>query len=116
VQQQEEEMEEKREEERVNPIVLVAVGIAALWMHWQFSKEEKREEERESSSLHCDTYHPVNYSNPRNNHDDRKIKYPTQEAAESAVRGMQRSGRDGSERLKVYYNHKLEGWYVGRSR
>jgi len=70
-----------------------------------------------SSSEHGETQ-PLSpqtrYSNPNNNHDDRKFKHSTRASAEAEV-GRMKSGRyDESERLKVYYNRELEGWFVGR--
>ena len=58
---------------------------------------------------------PPMYSNPRNNHDDQKIKYKTRKDAEKVMRRMIRQGCNGWERLNVYKNKKLGTWHVGRS-
>jgi hypothetical protein len=55
----------------------------------------------------------ISYSNPRNNHDDEKVKHPSQESAQAEARRMQAGG---SRTLNVYYNRELDGWYIGRSK
>ena len=54
------------------------------------------------------------YTNQSNNHDNIKFKHSTQASAEAEVRRMQGARYDGSERLNVYYNRDLGGWFVGR--
>ena len=44
---------------------------------------------------------PPKFSNPRNNHDDQKIKYKTRKDAEKVMRRMIRQGCNGWERLIV---------------
>ena len=53
-------------------------------------------------------------SNPRNNHDQHKVKHSTRASAEVEIRRMKESGRDECERLNVYYNDEYEGWFIGR--
>jgi hypothetical protein len=55
----------------------------------------------------------VELSNPNNNHDDGKFKHSTRRGAEAEANRMRRRGYEGSERLNVYYNDELRGWYVG---
>ena len=55
------------------------------------------------------------YSNPRNNHDDRKYPHTSRESVEMEVRRMKRHGYEGSDRLNVYYNESMHAWFVGRS-
>jgi hypothetical protein len=59
---------------------------------------------------------PISYSNPRNNHDDTKVKHESRQAAEREIRRMQTVGLPGSERLNAYYNEDRGGWFVGRSK
>ena len=49
-----------------------------------------------------------------NNHDHLKVKHGTQRDVQAEVDRMRREGREGSERLNVYYNDERKGWYVGK--
>lgn len=96
-------------------VTVVALGICWAVNQWRKAVERRWEaeaREEEQGLLH--DHGTVNYSNPRNNHDHLKCKYATREEAESMVRRMKRANCDGSERLNVYYNRELEGWYVGK--
>jgi hypothetical protein len=56
----------------------------------------------------------VRYSNPGSNHDHLKYKHSSRRSAELEVTRMKMAGYDESERLNVYFNRELDGWYVGR--
>ncbi len=58
----------------------------------------------------------VRFGIPYNNHDDQKFKHSNRYSAEAEVRRMKRRRYPGSERLQVYYNRELKGWFVGRSK
>ena len=49
-----------------------------------------------------------------NNHNHCKFKHGTQWGAQAEVDRMRSLGYEDSERLNVYYNENLKGWFVGR--
>jgi|DEB0MinimDraft_10_1074344.scaffolds.fasta_scaffold383095_1 cell division protein YceG involved in septum cleavage len=49
------------------------------------------------------------------NHDHLKIKHSSKEKAISAMNKLKQKNIQGSERLQVYYNPNLKGWFVGKS-
>jgi hypothetical protein len=83
-------------------IVLVAGLLRRLWKN-------------ESETARIIDYRGTNYSNPNNNHDAQKFKHDARSGAEAEVRRMKRDGSyQDTNRLNVYYNRELNGWYVGR--
>ena len=87
-------------------IIVALVGVivvAKVFSWWDNRSSEKQEEGR--------TYP---HSNPRNNHDDRKHKHASAESAEAEVKRMQRNDYEDSDRLTVYYNQQLNGFFVGK--
>ena len=59
----------------------------------------------------------IRYSNPENNHDDKKFRHKSRDSAQREIQRMQASGRyEGTNRLVAYYNPALGAWFVGRSK
>ena len=114
-------------------IVVLGVGLVA----WLILREREEQQSRQNYSYdesnnydssdarrrrqqHSSTYEDYsghyNTSNPYNNHDHLKKRHLTRESAEQEKRRMQSLGLSGSERLNVYKNEELGGWFVGRSK
>jgi hypothetical protein len=87
-------------------LVTAVVTVVVVGLTWWFFSRSTKDERRQDDD--------VSYSNPGNNHDHLKHKHRTREFANEEVRRMQRQGYGESERLNVYYNRELDGWYVGR--
>ena len=99
--------------------VIIALGYQ-LYSWW-------RERRRAEEELRSD-YSRYQYSQQRlekdeirrytaknsNNHDHLKFKHGTRQGAQAEVDRMRRQGYKDSERLNVYYNADLKGWFVGR--
>ena len=64
--------------------------------------------------VHC-TKLSFKCSNPKNNHDEQKIKYKTRKDAEIVMQRMIRQPCNRWERLNVYKNKNLGTWHVGWS-
>ena len=59
----------------------------------------------------------IRYSNPENNHDDKKFRHKSRDSAQREIQRMQASGHyEGTDRLVAYYNPGLGAWFVGRSK
>jgi outer membrane protein assembly factor BamD (BamD/ComL family) len=92
------------------------------WRWWKSSDEEKEETQASQDHHYNDDHDEVNnhdISNLNNNHDHLKHKHPSRESAESEIRRMRSSpdyDDDESEMLNSYYNPKLGGWFVGKSK
>lgn len=98
--------------------IIIGIGYLCLLCLPQKAEKEKCAEWNMSGSYHNDDssyYHQKLRGYPRNNHDDQKYKHTTRESAEREKDRMQRQGVPGSQRLNVYYNQELDGWFVGRS-
>lgn len=94
------------------PVVVCVFAVAGAWALWRSACSGRKEKERHRSSH--DGF--ISYSNPNNNHDHNKVKYETKKDAELEVARMQRLGLSDSDRLNVYYNRELQGFFVGRSK
>mmetsp|Transcript_7824 Transcript_7824/g.7374 ORF Transcript_7824/g.7374 Transcript_7824/m.7374 type:complete len:101 (+) Transcript_7824:63-365(+) len=85
------------------PLLFFNLVRLFLFSRWNNRSTEKQEEGR--------TYPN---SNPRNNHDDSKHKHASAKSAEAEVERMQRNDYEDSDRLNVYYNKQLKGFFVGK--
>lgn len=115
----------------------IVIGLAIVAFIFFFpdvkEKNDKKEQEREERRRHQDNQYyqasysarrrsepthktAISYSNPHNNHDHQKRKHETRASAEREVDRMRWKGLPDSERMNVYYNDELDGWFVGRSR
>mmetsp|Transcript_5641 Transcript_5641/g.8902 ORF Transcript_5641/g.8902 Transcript_5641/m.8902 type:complete len:166 (+) Transcript_5641:288-785(+) len=74
--------------------------------------------EQSSSSLdpHRPSHKGVPLSNPRNNHDDRKVRHSSMQDAIRAKQKMIEKGKPGATRLTSYYNEDTKGYYNGKSK
>mmetsp|Transcript_75306 Transcript_75306/g.147425 ORF Transcript_75306/g.147425 Transcript_75306/m.147425 type:complete len:158 (-) Transcript_75306:133-606(-) len=55
-------------------------------------------------------------SNQNNNHDHLKHRHASEAGAYAELDRMKHNNYDDSHKLRVYYNHAYDGWYVGRSK
>jgi hypothetical protein len=99
--------------------VIIALG----YQFYSWWRERRRAEEELRSD-----YSRYQYSQQRlekdeirrytaknsNNHDHLKYKHGTRQGAQAEVDRMRGLGYEDSERLNVYYNDELGGWFVGR--
>ena len=93
----------------VSVVITVAVVVTlgyGLYSWW--SERERRRAEEELRTIRRYT------ARNSNNHDHLKVKHGTQRDAQAEVDRMRRRGYEDSERLNVYYNDELGGWFVGR--
>ena len=59
--------------------------------------------------------HSYHRYSTRNNHDDRKRMYSSEDAADNVIARMQSQGVTNGHRLVSYFNEERNGWYVGNS-
>ena len=83
------------------------VAAVTLLMYWLLSR--KRNETMKPQG-------GISYSNPRKNHDNNKVMHPSRWSAEKEKKRLKRVGFEGSEKLNVYFNKELRGWFVGKSK
>lgn len=101
------------------PVLAIGAVVGyAIWLWWQDSpkQEEQRAEEEHQGLWHRSMHRDAAYSNPSNNHDHLKYKHSTRQEAVNEMQRMKQSAYyEETERLNVYYNRELNGWYIGRS-
>jgi hypothetical protein len=105
----------------VQVLLAIGIGVILIGLKKKWKEDEKRADAqaeadrmqrmwKEEEKAEEDRYTAKN----RNNHDDFKVKHITHADAQAEAYRMRHYGYKGSERLKVYYNPDLRGWFVGR--
>ena len=109
-------------------VLAIAVTVHAVWTLYGNSLDHHEETQalRQSKLIYSqqsetidirqfDRKTKVSYSNQSNNNDYQKHKHPSRDSADSEVLRMKRAGvYVDCERLKIYYNRGIDGWFVGR--